>query len=269
MGNRFADCPTDYFRRRLERQRRRVNCSLTFRALQHSRLERLFYVQKMKKLLTLLAAGLFSLSAIGQTYPSPTFNSITLQTPLAQSSGGTGASTSTGTGSLVLSNSPILVTPNLGTPSAVTLTNGVGLPVSTGLSGLGTGVAASLTTAVTGSGGSVLATSPTIAGPTVTGSLTATGLVTTADLATQAANTVLANASGSTASPTAFVMPACNTTSSALNWTAGTGFTCNASVVQSASSFSSSMTTFFNALPTTLPASSGVLWNNGGILSKS
>jgi hypothetical protein len=29
------------------------------------------------------------------------------------------------------------------------------------------------------------------------------------------------------------------------------------------------MTTFFNALPTILPVTSGVLWNNGGILSKS
>jgi hypothetical protein len=51
--------------------------------------------------------------------------------------------------------------------------------------------------------------------------------------------------------------------------TSGSGFTCNASITVSTSSFSSSMTTFFNALPTTLPATSGVLWDNGGILSKS
>ena len=88
----------------------------------------------------------------------------------------------TGTGNDVLSTSPTLVTPNLGTPTSLILTNATGLPVA-GLAGLGTGVAASLGTAVTGSGGSVLATSPTIASPTVTGAFTATGLVTNADLA--------------------------------------------------------------------------------------
>lgn len=82
----------------------------------------------------------------------------------------------TGTGSMVLSTSPALTTPNLGTPSAVTLTNGTGLPISTGVSGLGTGVAtwlgtassANLATAVTdetGSGALVFATSPTLTTP--------------------------------------------------------------------------------------------------------
>ena len=47
----------------------------------------------------------------------------------------------TGTGALVFANSPVLVTPNLGTPSAATLTNATGLPIDTGVSGLGTGVA--------------------------------------------------------------------------------------------------------------------------------
>jgi hypothetical protein len=53
---------------------------------------------------------------------------------------------STGTGKMVLDTSPTLVTPNLGTPSAATLTNATGLPVSTGISGLGTGVATFLAT---------------------------------------------------------------------------------------------------------------------------
>jgi hypothetical protein len=52
--------------------------------------------------------------------------------------------TNTGTGNNVLATSPVLTTPNLGTPSAVTLTNGTGLPISTGVSGLGTGVASAL-----------------------------------------------------------------------------------------------------------------------------
>jgi len=50
----------------------------------------------------------------------------------------------TGTGNVVLSTSPTLVTPALGIPSSATLTNATGLPVSTGLAGTGTGVAAAL-----------------------------------------------------------------------------------------------------------------------------
>jgi hypothetical protein len=52
----------------------------------------------------------------------------------------------TGTGSLVLATSPTLVTPALGTPSSGTLTSCTGLPVSTGVAGLGTGVATFLAT---------------------------------------------------------------------------------------------------------------------------
>ena len=54
---------------------------------------------------------------------------------LPVTNGGTGTSTSTGTGSVVLSSSPALTTPNLGTPSAATLTNATGLPLSTGVTG--------------------------------------------------------------------------------------------------------------------------------------
>jgi len=53
----------------------------------------------------------------------------------------------TGSGANVFATSPTLVTPNLGTPSAVTLTNGTGLPISTGVSGLGSSVATFLGTA--------------------------------------------------------------------------------------------------------------------------
>jgi len=52
----------------------------------------------------------------------------------------------TGTGSLVFANSPTLVTPALGTPASGTLTNCTGLPVSTGVSGLASGVATFLAT---------------------------------------------------------------------------------------------------------------------------
>lgn len=95
---------------------------------------------------------------------------------LPVAAGGTGVTSSTGTGSVVLSNSPTLVTPALGTPSSATLTNATGLPISTGVSGLGTGVAtflgtpssANLAAAVTdetGSGSLVFANSPTLVTP--------------------------------------------------------------------------------------------------------
>ncbi len=81
-----------------------------------------------------------------------------------------------------------LVTPKLGTPQSGTLTNCTGLPVATGISGLGTGVAtflatpssANLKAAVTdetGSGALVFATSPTLVTPML-GAATATTVTT-------------------------------------------------------------------------------------------
>jgi hypothetical protein len=52
---------------------------------------------------------------------------------LSGSYGGTGVTTTTGTGDNVLSTSPTLVTPILGTPASATLTNATGLPLTTGV----------------------------------------------------------------------------------------------------------------------------------------
>lgn len=91
-----------------------------------------------------------------------------------------GVTAPTGTGALVLATSPSLVTPALGTPASGTLTSCTGLPVSTGVSGLGTGVATFLATPSsanlrsaltdeTGTGAAVFATSPTITTPDIVG----------------------------------------------------------------------------------------------------
>lgn len=88
-------------------------------------------------------------------------------------------------GVVVFNQSPTLVTPILGTPTSVTLTNATGLPITTGVSGLGTNVAAFLATpssanllaAVTnetGTGLLVFATSPVLTTPQIADFTTAT-----------------------------------------------------------------------------------------------
>jgi len=85
--------------------------------------------------------------------------------------------------------SPILTTPNLGTPSSATLTNATGLPISTGVSGLGTGIASFLATPTsanlisavtdeTGTGALVFANTPTLVTPVI-GAATGTSLTLT------------------------------------------------------------------------------------------
>lgn len=49
-------------------------------------------------------------------------------------------------------------------------------------------------------------------------------------IAAIAANTVLANATGSSAAPTAFAMPSCTGSTNALGYTSGTGIICNGSI---------------------------------------
>lgn len=117
---------------------------------------------------------------LGGTYPNPTlgaFSSSDLKAALTDE---------TGSGAAVF-----------GTAPTITLANGTGLPISTGVSGLGTGVAtflatpssanlASALTDETGSGAAVFGTGPTLSNPVV-------GTQTAGDNSTKAASTAYAD----------------------------------------------------------------------------
>jgi hypothetical protein len=133
--------------------------------------------------------GVGSIATQDSSNVTITGGSITGITALPVASGGTGVTASTGTVAVVLSTSPTLVTPILGTPTSGTLTSCTGLPLTTGVTGtlavanggtgitsLGSGVAtwlgtpsssnlASAVTDETGSGALVFATSPTLVTP--------------------------------------------------------------------------------------------------------
>lgn len=82
----------------------------------------------------------------GITIGTTTITSGTNTRVLYNNSGVVGEYTVSGSGNVAMTTSPTFVTPALGTPSSATLTNATGLPVSTGISGLGTGVATFLGT---------------------------------------------------------------------------------------------------------------------------
>jgi len=129
----------------------------------------------------------------------------------------------------------------LGTPSSVTLTNATGLPISTGVSGLGSGVAtflatpssanlASAVTDETGSGALVFGTSPslsspTIATPTITGDVTrngaTSGTITVAVPAVAGTNTVTLPAATGTAIVSTTAVGAISGTPSATTYLRG------------------------------------------------
>ena len=113
----------------------------------------------------------------------------------------------TGSGDVVRATSPTLVSPILGTPTSGTLSNCTGLPISTGVSGLGTNIAtflanptsanlASAVTDKTGSGALVFANSATLVTPTL-GVATATS-INKVTITVPASNATLTIANGKT-----------------------------------------------------------------------
>ena len=115
-----------------------------------------------------------SFGSTGLTPATSTTGVVTVAGTLAVASGGTGVTTSTGTTNVVLSNSPVLVTPNLGTPSALVGTNITG--TAAGLTAGNVTTNANLTGDVTSVGNAT--TLATVASAGSTGSSTAIPVIT-------------------------------------------------------------------------------------------
>ena len=115
------------------------------------------------------------------------------------------AATTTGSGSVVLANSPIMINPALGTPSGIVLTNGISLPLATGVTGtLAAANFPALTGDTTTSAGSLVTTTKRLNGVALSGlatgilkNTTATGVPSIA-----ASSDVIADWSGTCSSTT-------------------------------------------------------------------
>ena len=91
------------------------------------------------------AGGTLNITGVATLTAQPILSSLTASKAVfTDASKGLVSNDITGSGNVVMSTSPTLVTPILGTPQSATLTNATGLPISTGVSGLGTGVADAL-----------------------------------------------------------------------------------------------------------------------------
>lgn len=142
--------------------------------------------------------------------PAATASATTDVLPMVQ-----GGTTKQITNALLFTG-PTLVTPALGTPTSGVLSNCTGLPIATGVSNLGTGVAtflatpssANLRTALTdetGTGSAVFATTPTLVTPVI-GAATGTSLSLSGFSAVSAAAPTIASATTiAPTTPIAFV----------------------------------------------------------------
>ena len=171
---------------------------------------------------TIAASTQFSGPGTGLTGTASSLTAGNVSGIVAVLNGGTGVTTSTGTGSVVLSTSPTLVTPLLGTPTSGNLANCTGYP-SGSISGninLATQVTGTLAvlnggtgvTSSTGTGSVVLSTSPTLITPALgtpsSGNLAnctfptlnqnTTGNAATATTAVTVSTTVASGATGTT-----------------------------------------------------------------------
>jgi hypothetical protein len=171
-----------------------------------------------------LSGGTTGITVTGS--PITTSGTFTLGGTLAVANGGTGVTTSTGSGSVVLSTSPVLTTPNLGTPSAATLTNATGLPLTTGVTGTlpvangGTG-AATLTGYVKGTGTSAMTASATIPGTDISGNISGNAANVTGTVAVANGGTGATTAGGARTSLSAAASGA-NTDITSIALTTGT-----------------------------------------------
>lgn len=207
----------------------------------------------LKRLTTALISLLLAATAFGQTYPSPTYQGITIRgiTGLQLDNGTSAASAYAGT-SCTNQFPRSLNGSGAATCSSVGLTSDVSgvLPVASGG-----------TNSATASGAAL----DNITGFSSTGFLTRTGAgayafqsltngITYGNLAQASANTLLGNATGSTANVTAITVTGCNGAAQALQWTNGSGFQCNSSI---ATSGSNSNITSLSGLTTPLSVSQG------------
>ena len=141
---------------------------------------------------------------------------------LAVASGGTGTTTSTGTGSVVLNNSPTLISPSISSPT--------------------------FTSGTTGTGNIVLATSPTITTPTlttptITGALTLTSTLNATSI--NASGTISIGSNLAVNGPAVSVYLSSNQSATTATWTK---VTLNSEEFDTASSFNSTTTYRFQPL---------------------
>jgi hypothetical protein len=143
----------------------------------------------------------------GLTVGSTTITSGTNGDIEFNNSGVLGELATTGSGNVVRATSPTLVTPALGTPSALVGTNVTGVPISTGVSGLGTGVATAAGTALSAAGGitSTIASGTAALGTGAISSATCATVVTVSAANVATTDTLMASFNGDPTAVTGYI----------------------------------------------------------------